>query len=344
MLFRSLEIEKKIIFFLLSLTCLFSQTIKEYSGEIIGLDMEVFQRDCPDGVDSCLYVCSNGIQNPCQPENIYSIAVDTLGGTENSLGSRFRIYFPWEYEGLNANKFRVTASWPALSPTAVFAWGDYAYFDVIGNAALPGTVQGSIWYGSDCQDSLGNIGSEDCIELVGRLCFAPGDTLDWPEYMDQSIANDVCNACWVSFPAWNSYDDYPYSDSLLSPGNCDAFDHCHIDPPDSINCGIGFLDGEDTSLVKIDDHLLPVKYDFLRVAPNPFNPVTAIEYTVMQKCNVVINIFSIKGDLVDSFKINQAPVGSHVVNWNAGTMPSGVYFVHAMIGLDASIKKITLIK
>ena len=79
-------------------------------------------------------------------------------------------------------------------------------------------------------------------------------------------------------------------------------------------------------------------------APNPFNPVTAIEYTVMQKCNVVINIFSIKGDLVDSFKINQAPVGSHVVNWNAGTMPSGVYFVRAMIGLDASIKKITLIK
>ena len=93
------------------------------------------------------------------------------------------------------------------------------------------SVQGSIWYGSDCQDSLGNIGSEDCIELVGRFCFAPGDTLDWPEYMDQSIANDVCNACWVSFPVWNSYDDYPYSDSLLSPGNCDAFDHCHADPP-----------------------------------------------------------------------------------------------------------------
>ncbi len=54
----------------------------------------------------------------------------------------------------------------------MFAWGDYAYWDVIGNEALPGTVQGSIWYGSDCQDSLGNIGSDDCIELVGRFCFA----------------------------------------------------------------------------------------------------------------------------------------------------------------------------
>ena len=87
-----------------------------------------------------IHVCMSAVMEfkiPVSLKNIYSIAVDTLEGTENSLGSRFRIYFPWEYEGLNANKFRVTASWPALSPTAVFAWGDYAYFDVIGNAALP---------------------------------------------------------------------------------------------------------------------------------------------------------------------------------------------------------------
>ena len=54
----------------------------------------------------------------------------------------------------------------------------------------------------------------------------------------------------------------------------------------------------------------------------------------IKKDNVVINIYSIRGYKVDSFKINQAPVGSHVVNWNAKTMPSGVYFVHAMIGLS----------
>ena len=105
--------------------------------------------------------------------------------------------------GQQADKFRVTASWPCLSPTAVAAIGNYAFWDIIGNDACPGSVQGSIWYGDDCEDSEGNIGAEHCSELVGRFCFAPGDTLDWPEISDQSIWNDNCNACWMQ-------KNYPY--------------------------------------------------------------------------------------------------------------------------------------
>jgi len=334
--------QSKYLLFLIA--CSFSQNMYEYSGEILTLDSLMMQRDCPDPVDSCLFVCADGSQNPCHSENIYSIALDTIDGSENSLGSRFRIYFPWEHEGLNANKFRVTASWPALSPTAVFAWGDYAYFDVIGNGALPGTVQGSIWYGSDCQDSEGNIGSEDCIELIGRFCFAPGDTLDWPEYMDQSIANDVCNACWVSFPAWSSYDDYPYSDSLLSPGVCDVYDHCHIDPPDSISCGIGYLDGEDTSLVSIEILDVPNDFEIITIYPNPFNPTTKINYKVFKKCKAQISIYSLKGNLVYRVQNEQASIGNHVVNWNAENRPSGLYFVRVVLGQKIFTKKISLIK
>ena len=34
-------------------------------------------RNCPDYVDSCLYVCSDGVNNPCHPADLYSIAIDT---------------------------------------------------------------------------------------------------------------------------------------------------------------------------------------------------------------------------------------------------------------------------
>ena len=335
-----IEIIKCLLFLM---TFSLSQDLFEYAGEILIIDSP-FQRDCPDPVDSCLYVCSEGTQNPCHPESIYSISIDTTEGSENSVGSRFRIYFPWEHEGLNANKFRVTASWPALSPTAVFAWGDYAYFDVIGNGALPGTVQGSIWYGTDCQDSDGNIGSEDCIELIGRFCFAPGDTLDWPEYMDQSIANDICDACWVSFPAWSSYDEYPYSDSLLSPGYCEIFDHCHINPPDSLSCGIGFLDGEDTTTVSVLNSNLPKQINLVNVYPNPFNPTTHIGYTVFTESDVQIQIFDIRGSIISNFNIQKVSIGEHVVTWDAKNYPSGLYFVKIMINQDAQTKKIMLLK
>jgi hypothetical protein len=225
---------------------LMGEEFQIYSGEIIRLD-DFEARDamtCPDLVDSCIYVCGDGSSNPCHPENLYSIVVDSSTGDTVTSGSRFRLYFPWEYAGLNANKFRVTASWPALSPTAVYASGNYAYFDVIGHDPSPGTVQASIWYGTDCQDSDGNIGADWCLELIGRFCFAPGDTLDWPEDADQNISTDVCDACWMSSPAWDAYDTYPYSDPVLSPGTCAMFDHCHHSEPDSILCGVGYMDGE----------------------------------------------------------------------------------------------------
>ena len=52
-------------------------------------------RTCPDYVDSCVYVCNDGTSNPCHPDNLYSIAIDTSGSEESTDGSRYRIYFPW---------------------------------------------------------------------------------------------------------------------------------------------------------------------------------------------------------------------------------------------------------
>ena len=334
----------RLISIILFMGLIYGNEFQVLSGDIIQLDdVTRDYRTCPEAVDSCLYVCGEGETNPCHPENIYSISIDTTDGSENSTGSRFRIHFPWEYEGLNANKFRVTASSPALSPTAVFAWGDYAYWDVIGNEALPGTVQGSVWYGSDCQDSLGNIGSDDCLELVGRFCFAPGDTLDWPEYMDQSIANDVCNGCWVSFPAWESYDDYPYSDSLLSPGSCDIYDHCHINPPDSISCGIGYLDGE---TVSVFDETVPLSIRLKPNYPNPFNPVTTIQFDIPAETQhaVSLQVYDISGRMVETLVNEKLKPGQHEAQWNASDRSSGLYFLKMETGHYIKTQKMILLK
>ena len=192
-----------------------------------------------------------GIQIPAILKTFTPIALDTSSSEETTPGSRYRIYFPWEHEGKTADKFRVTASWPCISPSAVYASGNYAFWDLYGNEACPGTVQGSIWYGDDCEDEYGNIGSEDCIELVGRFCFVSGDTLNWEYDADQSISTDICNSCWMSSAAWEDYDSEMYSDSLLSPGNCSVYDHCHHSEGDEVPCGVGYLDGEDTTSVSL---------------------------------------------------------------------------------------------
>ena len=302
-------------------------------------------RTCPDVVDSCIYICSDGDTNPCHPSEIITISVDTIPGIEDSDGSRYRIYFPWEHGGMNASKFRVTASWPCLSPTPVAAAGNYAFWDVIGNDACPGTVEGSIWYGDDCQDESGNIGSEDCIELIGRFCFAPGDTLDWPDESDQSIANDYCDACWMSAPAWGQYDTYEYSDSLLSPGSCSAFDHCHHSTSDNILCGVGYLDDNFVSVTKDKQRLVPQILNY----PNPFNPYTYIYYSLFEDAKVEIDIYNVMGKKIIDLVSGWQSKGEKFARWEAVDsrgipLAGGVYIYTIQIGKYRETKKMIFLK
>jgi hypothetical protein len=327
---------------------LFGEEFLVLSGDIIQLDDQynLDIRTCPDVVDSCLYVCSDASTNPCHPENLYSITIDTSTGSAETAGSRYRIYFPWEYDGMYAEKFVVTASWPCLSPTAVAATGNYAFWDIIGNGPCPGTVQGSIWYGDDCEDDDGNIGADHCLELVGRFCFAPGDTLNWPEESDQSISTDICDACWMSSAAWDDYDNGLYADPLLSPGPCTVFDHCHHSEPDSVLCGVGYLDGE---TVSVYEEIFPMEFKLYPSHPNPFNPYTHIRFSLQTDSYVSITIYDLMGRQIRSLVNQQISAGYHTALWNSinnlgSPVSAGVYIYSIQAGQFVQTRKMVLLK
>jgi hypothetical protein len=337
-----------LIIFILFTGLLFGEEFLVLSGDIIQLDDQynLDIRTCPDVVDSCLYVCSDASTNPCHPEDLYSITIDTSTGSAETAGSRYRIYFPWEYDGMYAEKFVVTASWPCLSPTAVAATGNYAFWDIIGNGPCPGTVQGSIWYGDDCEDDDGNIGADHCLELVGRFCFAPGDTLNWPEESDQSISTDICDACWMSSAAWDDYDNGLYADPLLSPGPCTVFDHCHHSEPDSVLCGVGYLDGE---TVSVYEEIFPMEFKLYPSHPNPFNPYTHIRFSLQTDSYVSITIYDLMGRQIRSLVNQQISAGYHTALWNSinnlgSPVSAGVYIYSIQAGQFVQTRKIVLLK
>ena len=340
-------LRKKITFLLFFHVLLIGSEPVTIEGDIEFIS-DFSSRTCPDVVDSCIYICSEGETNPCHPSEIINISVDTIPGIEDSDGSRYRIYFPWEHAGMNASKFRVTASWPCLSPTPVAAAGNYAFWDVIGNDPCPGTVEGSVWYGDDCQDDNGNIGGEDCIELIGRFCFAPGDTLEWPIESDQSIANDFCDACWMSAPAWGQYDSHEYSDSLLSPGSCDVFDHCHHSTSENILCGVGYLDDNDSNFVSIKKQKLELITKIINY-PNPFNASTIIHYNLEKASNVEIVVYSMLGKKVSTLVDGYQNSGKKSVRWEPFdemgiSLPGGIYFYAIEIGKFRKTKKMIFLK
>ena len=90
--------------------------------------------------------------------------------------------------------------------------------------------------------------------------------------------------------------------------------------------------------------ILPLEYVLYTVYPNPFNPVTNIEYGLPEYTNVQIVIFDLSGKQVESLINEFQEVGYHSVEWNADNYPSGVYFVKMIADQYVKTQKLMLVK
>lgn len=80
------------------------------------------------------------------------------------------------------------------------------------------------------------------------------------------------------------------------------------------------------------------------VYPNPFNPVTQIQYDVLRRSNVTIQVFDITGRLVETLARGEQPAGTYTVVWDASRYSSGMYLVRMHTDAGVATRKITLIK
>ena len=78
--------------------------------------------------------------------------------------------------------------------------------------------------------------------------------------------------------------------------------------------------------------------------PNPFNPVTRISYSVPASQHVRIAIYDVAGRLVDDLVNETKGAGEYVVEWDAGRLPSGVYFYRMQTGDQTFVRRATLLK
>ncbi|MDO9577068.1 MAG: C25 family cysteine peptidase [Candidatus Cloacimonadales bacterium] len=83
--------------------------------------------------------------------------------------------------------------------------------------------------------------------------------------------------------------------------------------------------------------------------PNPFNPLTKIEYDLPSECEVKLSIFNVRGQLVKTLVNETKPAGQHYEYWD-GTdkferpVSSGVYYYLLKAGNKSKAKKMILVK
>lgn len=69
----------------------------------------------------------------------------------------------------------------------------------------------------------------------------------------------------------------------------------------------------------------PEEFSLSQNYPNPFNPSTTISFSLPEKSNVTINIYSIIGELIKTLVSNSFEAGYQSVKLNAAGLTSGVY-------------------
>jgi hypothetical protein len=78
--------------------------------------------------------------------------------------------------------------------------------------------------------------------------------------------------------------------------------------------------------------------------PNPFNPSTKIVYAIPQRSNVSLKVYNLLGNEVADLVNSEMEAGRYETNFDASSLPSGVYFYKLRAGNFVETKKMLLLK
>jgi len=104
-----------------------------------------------------------------------------------------------------------------------------------------------------------------------------------------------------------------------------------------------------SATVANDDQVVPFVTALKSNYPNPFNPITTIEYSIKDSAPVSIEVYNILGQRIRTLVNEPKKAGNYSVTWN-GTdnngraVASGIYFYRMQSGKFTSTKKMIMLK
>jgi hypothetical protein len=90
--------------------------------------------------------------------------------------------------------------------------------------------------------------------------------------------------------------------------------------------------------------VIPETFALLQNYPNPFNPSTAIQYNIPQAESVVLKVYNMLGQEVQTLVNEVQNPGSYTVRFNASRLASGVYFYRLTAGEYVKIRSMLFVK
>ncbi|MBC8213547.1 MAG: T9SS type A sorting domain-containing protein [Candidatus Marinimicrobia bacterium] len=117
-----------------------------------------------------------------------------------------------------------------------------------------------------------------------------------------------------------------------------------LDILDHLTFEVNGIIGNDIEPVLLRTLSLPEDYSLSQNYPNPFNPSTTISYQLQATSSVLLAIYNVNGQLVETLVTGQLDAGYHSVVWNADDFASGVYIVKLTADGFTQTQKMLLMK
>ncbi len=88
----------------------------------------------------------------------------------------------------------------------------------------------------------------------------------------------------------------------------------------------------------------PVVFGLKQNYPNPFNPSTRIAFSIPASGFTRLQVFNVLGEEVATLLENHLAAGEHEVEFNASSIPSGIYLYKLSTGKFSEVKKLVVMK
>jgi photosystem II stability/assembly factor-like uncharacterized protein len=96
--------------------------------------------------------------------------------------------------------------------------------------------------------------------------------------------------------------------------------------------------------VQLASNEIPNRYALDQNFPNPFNPTTAIKFSVPKSSHVSLKVYDVRGKEVAQLVNNSLEAGEHQIQFDARRLSSGTYFYRLESGSFSETRKMLFIK
>ncbi len=95
---------------------------------------------------------------------------------------------------------------------------------------------------------------------------------------------------------------------------------------------------------ELASELVPSTFALDQNYPNPFNPTTTISFTLPEPGTVSLRVYNMLGQTVATLVDGPKPAGTHEIDFDAGSLASGVYFYRLESSAGTETRKMVLLK